>query len=240
MAHLCEYGCGQAATYFRKSSEKVPNGRWSCAPSPNSCPAKRNKTIGDKNPSRRPEVRKDISEKNSILFAAGSEYRRKCQKTLEERYGVSNPMKIPKVAKKVVAKRLVNNNYRFPDNINSPEAMKKKVATRIKNGIQIDPALLTPWQKYEREVDLLTSKNYEKHKSQINPGNLLRGRTKGTYQLDHVVSKFDGFMNNVSPEVIAHPKNLRMLESSENKKKHARSDMTIEELLLVVDSKSLS
>ena len=239
MTHLCEYGCGQVATHFRTPSYKVPNGRWSCAPSPNSCPAKRSKTIGDKNPSRRPEVRKDISEINSILFASGSEYRLKCQKTLEERYGVSSSMKIPAVAEKVVAKRRMNNNYRFPDNINSPESMKKKASTRIKNGIQIDPELLTPWQKYEREVDLLTAKNYENHKSTINPNNLIRGRTKGTYQLDHIVSKFDGFSNNVPPEVIAHPKNLRMLESSENKRKHTRSDMIIEQLRSLVESKSL-
>lgn len=234
MIHLCEYGCGQTATHYKTPSPKVPNGRWSCAPSPNSCPTKRSKTSGNLNPSRRPDVIADIKAKNSVLFASGSEYRSKCQQTLKERYGVSNPMSIPAAAKKQVRKRRANNNYRFPDSVNSLESVMKREATRVNRGIQVDPSLLTPWQKYEREVDRLTLKNYNEYKSDINPTDLTRGRSKGTYQLDHIVSKFDGFKNGVPAAVIAHPKNLRMLESAENKKKHTRSDMSVATLIELI------
>jgi len=235
MTHLCEYGCGQPATHFKTPSLKVPNGKWSCAPSPNSCPAKRSKTTGDKNPSRRPEVRKAISEINSILFATGSDLRKQCQTTLKTRYGVDNPMSIKEVADTFVATRRARNNYKWSLDNNDPVLKAKRYATNIASGLWLDPALKTEWQRYEQEVDRLTNQNYKKYKELINPNNLIRGRTRGTFQLDHIMSKMGGFNEGVAPELIAHPANLKMLTSSENQSKNSKSYYTKEQLLETIE-----
>jgi hypothetical protein len=237
MIHLCEYGCGQPAIHFKTPSPKVPDGRWSCAPSPNSCPAKRSKTTGDNNPSRRPEVRKVISKINSVLFASDSDLRKQCQTTLKTRYGVDNPMAIKKVVENLVAdRRSKNNYYPFPKEANSLSANKKRKETRIERGYDLDPALKTDWQRYEQEVDRLTNQNYKKYKEIINPNNLTRGRTCGTYQLDHIMSKMGGFNEGVAPELIAHPANLKMLTASENQSKNSKSHYTKDELLEAIKS----
>jgi hypothetical protein len=236
MTHLCEYGCGQPATHFKTPSPKVPNGKWSCEVSPNSCPAKRSKTTGDNNPSRRPEVRKAISEINSVLFASGSDLRKQCQHTLKTRYGVNNPMEIKEVADKFVATRKSRNNYKWSLDNNDPVLKAKRYATNIASGLWLDPALKTKWQRYEQEVDRLTNQNYKKYKEIINPTNLTRGRTRGTYQLDHIMSKIGGFNGGVAPELIAHPANLKMLTASENQSKNSKSHYTKEELLEAIKS----
>jgi len=230
MNALCEYGCGQTATYFKFKTPKVPNGRYSCNPSPNSCPAKRAKLKGDLNPSRRLDVRAKISAINSVLFASGSELRKKCQNTLIERHGVANPMAIKEVVDKFVSNRKAKNNYKCNIDSNDPITKAKRYATNIANGLWLDPDLKTEWQKYEQTVDRLTNQNYKKYKDIINPDNLVRGRTQGTYQLDHIMSKIDGFTNEVDPELIAHPVNLRMLTATENQSKNSKSHRTKEQL----------
>jgi hypothetical protein len=226
MTHLCEYGCGQPAIHFKTPSPKIPNGRWSCSPSPNSCPAKRSKTSGDNNPSRRPEVRKVISEINSVLFASGSDLRKQCQTALKTRYGVDNPMSIKEVADKFVATRKSRNNYKWSVDNNDPALQAKRYATNVASGLWLDPALKTEWQRYEQKVDRITNQNYKKYKEIINPDNLKRGRIRGTYQLDHIMSKMGGFNEGVAPELIAHPANLRMLTSTENQSKNSKSQYT--------------
>jgi hypothetical protein len=58
----------------------------------------------------------------------------------------------------------------------------------------------------------------------------LRGLEYG-YDLDHIVSKIDGFRNNIEPEIIAHISNLRIIESSINRQKQQRSDKDINEII---------
>ena len=232
MTCLCEYGCGQVAIYYKLPSDKVPNGRYMCSTSPNSCPSKRAKLSGDKNPSRRPEIIEKISKINSVLFASGSEYRNKCIATLKERYGVDNSMKLPDVAQKVVAARRKKNNYCVtPTWLLTESAVQKRQSTRIAKGLTLDPALRAPFDRYESTVDYYTIKTYTKFKNEINPLNLTRGRTKGSHQLDHIVSKVDGFTWGLDPMLLTHPANLRMLTISENISKGATSHYTKEQLL---------
>jgi hypothetical protein len=236
MKHLCEYGCNQEATYFKLPTPKVPNGRYSCLPSPNSCSAKRNKTKGDLNPSKRKDVRKILSDTNSKLFAKGSPLRKKCEETLLDRYGVKNPMSIPGVSKQFVANRRAKNNYQsFSPQAKNQEAKDKAFAKKLSKGLVVDPALKTPFARYEREVDMLTEQAYNNYKHIINPQDLTRGRTIGTHQLDHILSKLDGFKLNLPPKLIAHPANLRMLTSTENKSKSSKSHYTKEELMHAIE-----
>jgi len=54
----------------------------------------------------------------------------------------------------------------------------------------------------------------------------LRGHTHG-YDLDHIVSKINGFKNKIPPYVIGHISNLKIVDSSYNRKKQHKSDLEI-------------
>lgn len=58
----------------------------------------------------------------------------------------------------------------------------------------------------------------------------LRGKENG-YDLDHIFSKVDGFKNKIPPYIIGHISNLRVIDSSENRKKQHRSDIDINEIV---------
>lgn len=74
------------------------------------------------------------------------------------------------------------------------------------------------WLHYVSLVDKFTRRTYKAHKSVINPLDLPRGRngTTGKYQLDHIVSKIEGFTRNISPERLSQVDNLQMLSWEEN------------------------
>lgn len=57
----------------------------------------------------------------------------------------------------------------------------------------------------------------------------LRGQTNG-YDLDHIVSKIDGFKNSIAPYIIGHISNLRIIDSSYNRKKQHNSDKEISDI----------
>jgi hypothetical protein len=110
------------------------------------------------------------------------------------------------------------------------EVVLKRNAARF--GISIEEYLekleSAPEQKkYSRECRLLTEKNYRLFKHQIDPENK-RGRD---YHLDHRYSVIHGFINNVSPEIIASPFNLEILRSTENAHKFSNSSITLEQLM---------
>jgi len=57
----------------------------------------------------------------------------------------------------------------------------------------------------------------------------LRG-VKNGYDLDHIVSKVNGFRNNIPPYIIGHISNLRIIDSSYNRKKQHNSEKEISEI----------
>ena len=113
------------------------------------------------------------------------------------------------------------------------EVMLKRLETRIKNGYMIHPSLKEPRKRYKELVNNLTTKNYNKYKSYINPNNIKRGRT--TFHLDHIYSVSCGFKNNILPQVIAHPVNLRIISNVENCTKNFKSNITLKELYKKID-----
>ena len=59
----------------------------------------------------------------------------------------------------------------------------------------------------------------------------LRGVING-YDLDHKVSKINGFKNNILPEIIGHISNLAIITMTENRKKQHNSSEKIEEITI--------
>jgi hypothetical protein len=78
-------------------------------------------------------------------------------------------------------------------------------------------------------VRALTERNYDLFKNVINPKGLKRSWKAN--HLDHRYSISQGFKDQINPFFIAHPCNLQMMKARLNKKKNAKCDITIEELL---------
>lgn len=80
------------------------------------------------------------------------------------------------------------------------------------------------FDNYSIKVDKLTRISLSINKLDLIE---LRGIKEG-YDLDHIVSKVNGFRNNIDPCIIAHISNLRIIRSSQNRKKQHKSDIDIE------------
>lgn len=82
-------------------------------------------------------------------------------------------------------------------------------------------------ERYRENVRQLSNRNFYEYYYIINPNGLPRGEI---YHLDHIYSIMDGFRNNIPPEILASPINLRLLPNSINQRKHRHSDISLEEL----------
>ena len=71
-------------------------------------------------------------------------------------------------------------------------------------------------ERYYEEIAFYTRHSWYNHYSKINPNDYKRGNE---YQLDHIFSRYEGWKQNISPEVIGHWTNLQMLEKEENRAK---------------------
>ena len=75
-------------------------------------------------------------------------------------------------------------------------------------------------RRLSEKQNLSLLNNYEK-----------RRQGKGSYNLDHMYSIYEGFINKISEETISHISNLRMIKFEENREKGIKSIITIKELL---------
>jgi hypothetical protein len=108
----------------------------------------------------------------------------------------------------------------------------KIVSTKLKRGIYKSLEHRSEYRKYSDSVRAITKQqpinkleNFHKRGKSGKPG---------SFQLDHMYSVKDGFINNVSPEIIGHISNLQMLPSTENRKKWHNSSITLEQLLIKI------
>lgn len=137
------------------------------------------------------ETRKEIA-KNA---------QKKSLETIKEKYGVDNPMKISGVKEK------------HQEIVSKKEFQEKRISTRTKSEkiLNYDLSVLNEYRKavghYTRHSGYKSLPNYDK-----------RGRSgiKGAYQLDHIISVFEGFTKNIPPEIIGSIDNLRYIPWEEN------------------------
>ena len=52
-----------------------------------------------------------------------------------------------------------------------------------------------------------------------------------TYHIDHNLSKYDGYIQNIDPKIISNIENLEILSANDNRRKNIKSGITIDELL---------
>jgi len=77
---------------------------------------------------------------------------------------------------------------------------------------------------YPNEFNLLLIDNYRWYKAS-NRGNNLNGVSR-----DHIFSVYEGFKQKISPEIISHPTNCKLMKHPENNKKKTNCEINIEEL----------
>lgn len=108
------------------------------------------------------------------------------------------------------------------------KAIIKGNLTKAEKGIILDPRLRDEYYRYKSVVLYLTNKERKNITEGYKTG--LAG-VPGAHHIDHNYSIMQGYKNFVSPFVIGHLKNLRMLPWKENITKHSKSDITLIELL---------
>lgn len=119
-----------------------------------------------------------------------------------EKYGVDNPSKHPTI--------------------------KQKLSDRNKEWQVLNPKDRTLVEEYYIAVKLVTNRNWYEHFYTINPNRLTRSRDM---HLDHIYSISEGFKHNVSPEIIGHWTNLRLIPKIDNSSKGANCHKTKDQLL---------
>ena len=58
-----------------------------------------------------------------------------------------------------------------------------------------------------------------------------RGRGKGQYHFDHMVSKLEGFKNHIPPFIIGSIHNLQMIKAEDNASKQSKCSIELPNLL---------
>lgn len=106
---------------------------------------------------------------------------------------------------------------------------ESRSAARVNNGHAIPADLAEEFKQYSAKVDVVTNKQ---------PLDLLEGYNKrgslstnpDAYHIDHIVSRYEGFMNDVPAAILGHIVNLQCIPALDNLTKSTASHITIEEL----------
>lgn len=257
---LCQLGCGQEATYTTKGSNKYGPFKGApvhqCAKHHSACPAIKAQKIAtsiEKFGTAYPWQTKEIAEKRdatniekygSKCSLLNEDQQAKRKATMLDRYGVEEPTMNDAIRQKAaaslkqahandpdIAVRIIQTkNAAYGDGW--ADITKKTKSTQIANGRWIDPAKRTEWAAYKFDVKKATLLSYKEHKEQLNPTDLPFGVCQ--YQIDHIFSVRQGFEDGISPSVIGHWCNLRVIWHTENKSKHTKCGHTIEELTVKI------
>ena len=124
----------------------------------------------------------------------------------------------------IIEKYGVSNQYQRED------VIQKLREIRINKGIEIHEDKLTEWMKYKRIVNKITVRNkkkiyenwdgYDYYDGEYIKNNLLLESTNSNYpNIDHKISIFYGFKNNIEPEEISKLENLCITKRKLNIKK---------------------
>lgn len=132
----------------------------------------------------------------------------KREETLIEKYGVNNPMKIKEVAE------LNHKNMR---------------QTNIDSGRWLNYVIIEDdYDQYCKKVQYITDKTQWK----ILENSDKRGHIskEGSYHLDHMYSKKQGFIDNIPPHIIGSIHNLEMIKGRHNLSKQEKCSITKDDL----------
>jgi len=182
----------------------------------------------NRNPEFLRKYKKTCLAKYGVEFASQSaEFRDVVKNTNIAKYGFDNPFKSEQVRKK--HKETCIEKYGVDNPSKSDQVINKIKRSRVASGDWVSDADRDELELYRIAVKKISAKSYHDHYYKINPKNLPRSRYK--YHLDHIFSVEEGFKQGISPEVIGHWTNLRMLWHLDNSVKNIKCHKTLEQLL---------
>jgi len=157
------------------------------------------------------------------------DFRNKRTDTMLDKYGVENPLESPTIREKKVNTCLTKYGVDNPTKLESHQ-LKRKI-TNIKNGNQIPDNLITPFLLYKRKCRNLTNKvkgelfsnwdGYDYYDGEFIKNNLLLNHKVNIYPtIDHKITIWYGFMNNLTVEEISSINNLCITKRSINSRKN--------------------
>jgi hypothetical protein len=170
----------------------------------------------------RAKIGNSISENNSQLT----------DEELREKYGWIN--KLTKEERQQWIDEVMMNTglhawWRDGDKDEQQKAVERRNATKL--GVTVEEYrnynfIDEPKERYYKQVWLITERNYQEYKDEIDPQNLRSPK----YHLDHKFSVIRGYYEQVPPEIIGSKHNLEILPSSENSRKSGKCSINIEQL----------
>ena len=166
------------------------------------------------------------------------ETKSKIKETCKEKYGVDNYMKTEECRQKIKNTNLEKYGVEWPNQ--TIDGKKKRKETRIRNGTQIPDELVTPYKLYRRlvdnKLDIIRSEflnqwdGYDYYDGEYIKDNIELGPKNRLYPtIDHKVSVYFGFINDISVENISDVSNLCVTKSCVNSRKR---DLNEDEFLI--------
>ena len=180
---------------------------------------------------------KEINEKtiktNIIKYGVDNpfkneEVKNRIKKTNLEKYGVDNPSKNQEIKDKIEETNLKKYGVKYFSQ--TKKCIEKIKTTKIKNGSQLPDEFKTPYQLYESKVACFTYasktklfKNwngFDYYDNEYIKDNFKLDSENAVYPtIDHKISIFHGFKNNISAEIIGSIDNLCITKRSINSSK---------------------
>jgi len=170
-------------------------------------------------------------EKYGVEYIFQSEFMfNKYKQTIKEKYGVEYYYQSDDFKEK--SKNTCLEKYGVSDFNNVEKATK----TKIENGNMVSSDKISEWDNYKRNVRRLTRKNkiklykkwngYDYYDNEYIAENFLLNHTNKNFPtIDHKISVFYGFHNNISEEDISNIDNLCITKRSVNAKKSINNSL---------------
>jgi hypothetical protein len=137
--------------------------------------------------------------------------RKKSSQTCLELYGSKSPLESREILDKIKETNL--KRYGFENHSSNAEQQKK--LSEAKTGMKYEDYVsqLPEFENYKRLVTKVTNQQPIHLLENFNKN---RGKSESDYQLDHMFSKREGFLQNIDPEIIGNICNLKFIPAREN------------------------
>jgi hypothetical protein len=153
------------------------------------------------------------------------------------KYGYKSPSQNQKVKDKTVLTNLKKYGVEHISQLESFQNIKRQ--KRLKNSKQINPNLMIDYSYYRHLVDLYTDRNRKKlyemwngydyyDDEYIRDNNIICSNYPS---IDHKISCYYGFINNIDPKIISEIDNLCITKMGLNSKKWNRNEIEFKEIL---------
>jgi hypothetical protein len=159
----------------------------------------------------------------------------KIKETNLKKYGVENPLQSEFIKEKV--KKTNIERYGYENAMKNKGVKEKSQKIKIENGSVIPRELVSDYELYRRKVDCLTIinksilyENWDGYDYYDNEYIRDNKEFRISPTIDHKVSCFYGYINNISPEEISDIKNLCITKMCINASKNSKTEINFKEI----------